>query len=134
MSTNIDLSMLNKTVTFQSKNTNDPTLWKGVLTGVVDYTAAINYWDVVSYNAAVQKADPSVGDPTTQTYFLLSLTQNNITTTYAFSPAWVSDGTFDVLQPATIYTIDVYDLPVGGEQQIITLLKANGYNAVQHTS
>ena len=120
-----------KKVTFQSKNTTDLTKWTGVIYGVITYQMAQQMMDVVSYNAAVQKADPTVGDVSTLHFFVLHVSsQDSQTATYVFANEWISSGTFSVIQDANILHIDVYDPTTNDPATILALLKSNGYTAV----
>ena len=128
----VNESVIGKTVTFSSKNPVDPTVYKGIITGLITYNLAGRFgFDLVSYNTAVQRADSTVGDISTLNYFVITLTNDQpLPNDRVFTDEWISSGSFSVIQSATIYNFNIYDLPANGESAIITLLRANGYNAV----
>jgi hypothetical protein len=127
-------SVIGQKVTFTSKNPVDATTYVGTVTAMLTYQLAPQFGDPTSYNAEVQRADPTVGATNTLTYFLITLDNGQDTqTTRLFADAWVSPGSFSVVQSAAIYTINVYDLIGSGIAGVITALQASGYNAVQVT-
>ena len=128
-------SVVGKTVTFTSKNPVDPTVYKGIVSGIITYNLAGNFLsDLVSYNAAVQRADSTVGNTPVLHYFVITLTNNQPTpTNRVFADEWISSGSFSVIQNATVYNLNVYDLPNTGQTAIVTLLRAAGYNVVPVT-
>ena len=129
-------AILGQTVTFSSKNPVDPTVYKGIISGIIAYSVAGTYgFDLLSYNAAVQRADPSVGDITILNYFIITLTNDQPQPAVrVFADEWISKGSFSVIQNATIYNINVYDLPSKGVNEIVSVLRAAGYNAVPVTT
>lgn len=127
-------ALIGQQVTFTSKNPTDPTQYLGVLEAVINYALTPQFGDVTSYNAAVQKVDSTVGAVNTLTYFVIALSNGQATPTLrVFSDSWVANGSWSVVQAATIYNFNIYDLPSAGAAAILTLLQANGYNAVQVT-
>ena len=122
------------TVTFTSKRTDDPTLYEGVVEGIVSDSIAQAFSDLQSYNEAVILADSSVPTDTDDlTFFLLRLTAANTTTgastVIAFANEWISPGSISVLAQTTIYTIDVYDSSDTDASTIIQILRNGGYKA-----
>lgn len=131
MTLQVDSDTINQQVTFTSKNTTDPTSYTGQVMGAISYALAGNYGDVVSYTAAVQRADSSVGDANTLNYFLIALSNGQAQPTIVvFADEWISPGSFSVVQQKAVIPINVFDMPSAGADAIITLLRANGYNAV----
>lgn len=121
-------------VTFTSKNPTDATKYVGVVEGLITASLAPQYGDITSYNAAVQRADPTVGSLSSLSYFLITLSNGQATpTTRVFASDWISPGSFSVIQAATIYNFNIYDLPGNGVSSILSVLLAAGYNAVQVT-
>ena len=86
--------LVEKTVTFTSKNPTDPTVYKGVVSGVITFGLSGSFgFDSVSYNAAVQRADPAVGTVNTLNYFVLTLTNDQQQpTNRLFANEWISGG------------------------------------------
>lgn len=126
--------LIGQQVTFTSKSSVDQTRYVGVLEALITYSLAPQFGDIVSYNADVQRADPSVGAPSTLTYFIVKLANGQpAPTTRVFSDAWVAPGSWDVIQAAEIFNFNIYDLTGGGAANILAVLKAAGYNAVQVT-
>ena len=125
-------SIINETVTFTSKNPTDPTVYKGVISGIITYGLSGNFgFDSVSYNAAVQRADPSVGAVNTLNYFIITLTNDQSQpTNRLFADEWIAPGSFSVIQNAAVFNFNIYDLPSTGSDQILNVLRAAGYNAV----
>jgi len=124
--------MIGETVTFSSKNPTDPTTYLGMVVAVIDPALAPNFGaDLTAYNAAVQRADPAVGAIAYLHYFVIRL-QNNQSPPQnrVFANEWIALASFSVIQQATVYTFNVYDLPNNGEAAILALLRTNGYNAV----
>lgn len=122
------------TVTFTSKNPNDPTLYEGVVEGIVTESIAVAFSDLQSYNEAVILADSSVSTDTSDlTFFLLRLSAANTTTgkstVIAFANEWITEGSISVLAQTTVYTIDVYDSSDTDASNIIQLLRNGGYKA-----
>ena len=127
-------SILGNQVSFTSKNSTDATSYVGEIVGMISADIAGSYGDITSYNAAVQKADNTVGAINTLHYFLLKLSNGQTTPSIiVFANEWVADGSFSVVQNAQIYTINVYDMPSNGVSSILSVLRAAGYNAVQVT-
>jgi hypothetical protein len=127
---------IGQTVTFRSKNPTDPTSYRGIVSGIITYALSGSFgFDSVSYNAAVQRADPTVGDITILNYFVITLENNQVgTANRLFADEWISPGTFSIIQNATVYKLDVYDLPQNGLNTLLGVLSAAGYNAVVSTS
>lgn len=125
-------SIVEKTVTFSSKNPVDPTTYKGVITAIISYAITGSFgFDILSYNSAVQRVDPAVGNIPTLHYFLITLNNDQPNpTTRVFCNEWISPGSFSVIQDTTVFSVDIYDIPNNGGDAIIALLRANGYNAV----
>lgn len=120
------------TVTFTSKNPTDPTIYKGVVSGIVTYALSGTFgFDAVSYNAAVQRVDPTVGTVDTLNYFIITLTNNQPQpSNRLFCNEWIAPGSFSIIQNATVYTVNIYDIPATGINQIQSVLRAAGYNSV----
>ena len=121
-----------KTVTFTSKNLTDPTTYTGIVEGIVTYSLAGSFgFDMVAYNAAVQRADPTVGDPSTLNYFIITLANDQpAPQQQLFASEWIAPGSFSVIESATVYALQVYDLPANGLTALLGVLRAAGYNAV----
>ena len=127
-------NLINQKVSFISKNATDSSSYVGTIMGMVSYAIAGTYGDVVSYNAAVQKADNTVGNANTLNYFLIALDNGQTQPTIiVFADEWIANGSFDVIQQAAIYTFNIYDIPAKGLAQIQAVLQSSGYNAVQIT-
>lgn len=127
-------SMIGQQVTFTSKNPTDATTYVGVIVGLITPTLAYTYGDITSYNAAVQKVDNTVGTISTLTFFLIQLSNNQSTPTIqVFSDAWISSGSFSVIQNAAMYSFTVFDMPNKGMFEIISVLQNAGYAAIQIT-
>jgi hypothetical protein len=129
--------MLGQTVTFTSRNPTDPTVYKGIIAAPeITYALSGSFgFDSVSYNAAVQRAVPAVGDITTLSYFVITLTNGQTPpATRLFANDWIAPGSFSVIQQATVYNVNIYDLPAKGQAAILALLQAAGYNAVPVTT
>ena len=127
----VTVTNLTQSVVFQSKNTTDVVEYSGVISGIVTYQEALQYFDVNSYNAAVQQADPTVGAASLNNYFLIKINNGSgQIATYAFANEWISVGSFSVVDNTVIVNIAVYDAPANDHNQIITLLQANGFRAV----
>ena len=111
-------ALIGKTVTFAAINPTDPTIYKGIIEGIISYNLIGIYgFDVVSYNAAVQRVITTVGDVSVLNYFVIRLTNNQPTpTNRLFANEWIASGSFDVLNNATIYNINVYDIANKGLQ------------------
>lgn len=122
--------LVNKRVTFTSKNVADPVVWIGKIAGVINYDTARRFGDVLSYNASVQHSDSAVGDASVNTYFILALDidANGQSSTQVFANEWIS--TFSVIDDTTVVSLDVYDINATGKDAIITLLRSAGYTVV----
>lgn len=129
-------SMVGQTITFASKNPVDPTVYVGIVTGIIAYALVGGYGaDTLSYTTAVQKIDSTVGPPNVLNYFLVTLqTNQSTTTTIAFANEWIQASSFDVIQTTAVYTINVYDIPNRGLSSILAVLSAVGFNAAQVTT
>lgn len=134
--TPLSSSLMGRTVSFRSKNSSDTTVYSGVIDGVVSYNMASKMCDVISYNAAVRQADPTVSsDPTALNYFVIKL--DNTTgpqTDYIFAVEWIVDGSWTLTDLATIVTIEVSDLPTADHTQILALLRSGNYNNCRITN
>jgi len=134
----VNATLIGQTVTFTSKNPTDPTTYVGIIAGIITYPLAVVFgFDIVSYNAAVQRVDTSVGDPTTLNYFVITLNNKTDQTQPAnrlFASEWIATASFSEIQQAAVYNLSVYDIPAKGQTEIITILRASGYNAVPTSS
>lgn len=132
-----DISTLQgKKVSFTTKHPRDPVTWRGtIVSAAAAYVIASSYDDVTSYNAAVRLTDGAVPvDATTIPYFLIQLDNaNNNLKPKAFSPLWIVDNTFKVLEEQVTRTVLVYDWPTNDANNILQVLKAAGYSAVFKT-
>lgn len=127
-------SNINQQVTFTSKNATDATTYVGTIVGAISYVVAASFGDIVSYTAAVQKIDNTVGAANTLNYFLISLSNGQSTPTILpFANEWIANGSFSVIQNTTIYNFNIYDLKNQGVSALMTLLQANGFGAFQIT-
>lgn len=129
-------SIKGETVTFSSKNPTDPTIYKGVISGIVTYgISGLFGFDILSYNAAVQRADNSVGTVDALNYFIITLTNDQpAPSVRIFANEWIANSTFSIIQNATVYNINVYDVPLKGLANILTVLRAAGFNAIPTTN
>lgn len=132
----VNQAVIGETVTFTSKNPVDPTVYKGIITGIITPALATTFgFDSVSYNAGVQRADPTVGSISVLNYFVITLTNNQpAPANRLFANEWIAAGSFSVIQSATVYNINVYDIPATGLNSIITVLRSAGFNAVPVTA
>lgn len=123
-------SMIGQTITFLSKNATDLIVYEGTLEGLVSPVIAQQYSDIVSYNAAVRLYDASVStDVSTLTFFVLSLTNNTgPVQRYAFAAEWITAGSFSVINPQEQITVIVYNSADADPTNILTVLRAAGYN------
>jgi hypothetical protein len=123
--------MFNTTISFQSKNAKDQVVWRGVvLASRIAYDIARGYGDVVSYNGAVQQVDPDTPDVGDLTYFLIKL-DNPTNDTMVFANEWISAGSLQALNLRAKVTVVIYDLVENNHTDILTVLKANGYDKVR---
>ena len=131
----IKLVPIGSTVTFRSKNPNDVTVWQGVLESTGSYKSILPYMNPASYNEAVIQADPTVStDPTTLTYFLITVSNNaTVPTVQVFSDEWIANGTLNIVTLGNSVTI-VVDDPLNDPQTILSILANAGYAATIATS
>lgn len=129
-------SIIGETITFTSKNPTDATIYKGIVTGIITFSLSGTFgFDSVSYNAACQRADPTVPAVSALNYFVISLTnEQGGQINRLFADEWIVAASFSVIQNATVYNINIYDLHSKGLSAILTLLQANGFNAVPVTN
>lgn len=125
-------AIMGETVTFTSKNPTDPTIYKGIISAIIAYSISGQFgFDSLSYNAAVQRADPTVGTIDTLNYFIITLTNDQPQPEVRlFANEWIAPGSFSVIQNATVYNFNIYDIPSRGQAAILSVLQAAGYNAV----
>jgi len=125
----VDLTLGNL-VTFRSKNATDNVLWKGVISGVINYDMAkLLKKDIVNYQTAVLKTVPTTPDIKTLTFFLIKLS-NTVEPTKVFATEWIEDGSFVVLDAASSTTITIYEMSELDKVEIVNILKAKGYHVV----
>lgn len=133
MATLIDSSMIGQTCVFRSKNPNDPTTWQGMIQSVCTSTVAQMIGtlggDLISYNAAVRQIDPTVNSDITQLEFVIITlsTPTGTQQSFAFSPSWMIDGSFSLINQAVTVTVNILDLPNNDHTQILVLLRSGGY-------
>ena len=123
---------IGNTISFRSKATNDNNYYYGVVQGIVNSEVAKMYSDIYTYNGTVQSADISVPIVTLQSFFVIKLIeQNDDTSKYiiVFSTDWISEESLVIHLTNKIATINVYDVDATNGQDIINLLKANGFKA-----
>ena len=132
----VNESLIGETVTFTSKNPTDATVYKGVISGIISYRLSNRFgFDTLSYNTAVQRADISVGAIDTLNYFIITLSNDSPQPTdRLFADEWIAPSSFSVIQGATLYNVNIWDVPATGAGQIISVLRAAGYNATLVTS
>ena len=116
------------TITFRSKNVNDPTVYLGVLESVGTYRSIRDRLNPTAYNEAVRQSDPTVSsDITALTYFLITLSNNQTEETMdVFADEWIAAGSLSVLTLANKVTVVVED-PNQNPQAIVSLLANAGY-------
>ena len=128
----VNSDTINSKVSFTSKSSVDPVKWTGTVIGVLDYVAANQFGDLLAYNAAVQKIDPTVTDVTTLHYFIIRLdNDSNETTTpltQIFANEWIA--TFAIINAISEYRLGVLDMPNNGITAIQTLLQSAGYRTI----
>lgn len=125
---------IKRTCSFLSKNASDTTLWEGTIKAVeIDSDIAQMFsTDIVSYNAAVRQADPTVSnDITTLNFFLVEVTLSDGTSTQKmpFAIEWIADGSFQYTDTTTIFTLLVYAAAASDQDDILTTLRSAGYQA-----
>lgn len=122
--------MIGQTVTFRSKNANDQILYEGTIDQLLSYKAA-SAQDIVSYNAAVRQADPTVSvDLTSLHYFAIRLANTSgAQSVIYFAAEWIVSGSFVMEDLATVVTIEVYDTPSANHNLIVDLLTSGGYQS-----
>ncbi len=128
MTTVVDITMVGRICTFRTKNTSDATTWQGKIEGIGSSAIAQRVSDIVAYNAAVRQVDPTVNaDPTMLSYFIITLSNVSNQQQYAFSPDWIIDGSFALIDQLATVTITVYDSTTSDHTAILTVLRAAGY-------
>lgn len=123
---------IGNTISFRSKATNDNNYYYGVVQGIVNSEVAKMYSDIYTYNGTVQSADISVPIVTLQSFFVIKLIEQiDDTSKYiiVFSTDWISEESLVIHLTNKIATINVYDVDATNGQDIINLLKANGFKA-----
>ncbi len=128
MTTVVDITMVGRICTFRTKNTSDATTWQGKIEGIGSSAIAQRLTDIVAYNAAVRQVDPTVNaDPTMLSYFIITLSNVSNQQQYAFSPDWIIDGSFTLIDQLATVQVVVYDSETSDHTGILTALRAAGY-------
>lgn len=124
--------VIGSTVSFRSKAANDNNYYHGVVLGIINSEVAKSYSDIFTYNSSVQSADSAVPDVSMQSFFIIKLIDKiNDTSKYIipFSKDWVSVESLIIHLTDKTATITVYEVDATNGQDVINLLKANGFKA-----
>ncbi len=128
----ISASDIGRKCSFLSKSTSDVTSWRGTILGCVGVDIARMFTDIVSYNAAVRHADASVPEDVTLLNFFLVQVEPGVGSgefpRYAFAQEWLSDNSFQFVNPGTIIRLDILDPSDRDPLDLLTILRAQGYN------
>lgn len=116
-------------ISFRSKNANDPTVYEGTLEiAKATYTAIRAWMSPAAYNEAVRQTDATVSsDITTLHYFLITILNDATQPVQAaFAQEWIADGSLSILNLGNQVTVLVDD-PQSNSQAIVSLLASAGY-------
>lgn len=132
MSTSVDDIAIGNTISFRSKATNDNNHYYGVVSGIVNSDIASSYTDIFTYNSNAQAADQDIPDVTLQSFLIIKLIDKiNDTSKYIipFSKDWILEESLTIHLTDRTATLIVYEVDSSNGQDIINLLKANGFKA-----
>lgn len=132
----LNLSMKGQQCTFRTLHPIDAETYTGTIIGVgVDSEVAVNFTDIVSYNTAVRTADPGVSQDLTQlNFFIISrVNASGNTEKIAFAEEWVQPGSFQLISSKVKRIFTVYSTPDRSAKDIINVLRASGFTAVDST-
>lgn len=123
---------LGNTISFRSKSVSDNNYYHGIVLGINDYELAKTYADIYTYNSNVQSADQDVPEVELQSFLIIKLIDKiDDTTKYIipFSNDWINEESLVIHQTNNLAVINVYECNSSNGQDVINLLKANGFKA-----
>jgi hypothetical protein len=124
--------VLGNTISFRSKSVSDNNYYHGIVLGVNDHELAKTYADIYTYNSNVQSSDHDVPEVELQSFLIIKLIDKiDDTTKYIipFSKDWINEESLVIHQTNNLAVINVYECNTSNGQDVINLLKANGFKA-----
>ena len=124
--------VIGNTISFRSKAANDNNYYNGVVLGIANSEVAKTYYDIYTYNSGVQSADSSVPEVALQEFLIIKLLEKiSDETKYiiVMSKDWILEESLVIRLTDKTASIIVYDVDATNGQDVINLLKANGFKA-----
>lgn len=121
---------INDVVRFSSRNPNDVRVWQGTVVGFCGYQVASGYGDLINYYQQVVAGLGStnriskLGDTE---FMLISVENSSGKVIQAISPEWIDPITFRLVEATTSYTIQVTTHNNATVDDVLQLLRDNGF-------
>lgn len=117
-------------VQFQTINTYDTVLWKGVVLGIVQYGVAKLIGDVDNYHNEVLKDTPGATPLVDQDFLIIETTDGSgPSKKVVFGVDHINETTVQLVDVDANINLRVYNVPESSIANILQLLAENGFQA-----
>jgi len=113
-------------IRFSSLNPNDNNTYYGKVKGFIDYSIAVKYRDIVSYNNSVKLIVSSTPDYQDNKYFFIELMEeidNTPIQEIVFALEWINESTLSIVTDLKIATLKVYGVTNDNINDLLTLIR-----------
>ena len=114
-------------IKFNTLNNKEVTPIQSTVVGLITAENARPYGDIVKYHQEVLESQPTANidtDPYGYTFILLSDHQG---VKRVIAPAWIETNSLEEIDTTNIINLKVYGVPNSAKQEILNLLRDNGY-------
>lgn len=127
---------INSIVKFKSMNNYDSNLWQGTVVAFGSAEVAKNFTDIYAYHQNILRSvreqfETGTGayiEADALSYFVIRCLDNVIR---AFAVEWISPSSLEIIDTTTNITVKIYNVHTTSIDNIINLLKDNGFVARQ---
>ena len=118
---------LGKIVRFHTLNNKETQLIQSTVIGMIGYEQAKGYGDILNYHQEVLTSQPTAGLPSTPEAYTFMLLKDHQGIVRVMAPDWIQEASFEEVDSVNIIDIKVYGIPSQNKQDILNLLRDNGY-------
>lgn len=118
---------IGQTVSFNSVHPNDNVLYNGIIDGIVKYSIAKGYDDLLPYYRIVKKTLTSMAPIDELTYMILIQSQEDLKKCVVMALEWIEPSSLKIIEKTNSFDIRIYERPRSEANTIIKLLNDHEY-------
>jgi hypothetical protein len=132
MIVSVDDIKVGDTISYQTKNPHDAVTYQGKVTGICAWGVVQNLQgDLIPYYQSIKNEYRDMAPIEELEFFVLSVFQNNRTSTRVVAKEWIIPSSLIKLELANYLDFRIYDRTSDEAQEILNLLKSHGYQTVK---